>query len=979
MKNHDEIIKNLFKRIEELEYRHKKEIQILKNEINDLKSIDGDSVTLDNSIRKEQAIIPDVKPKEVKKPSHITENTIKATYSVIKKEELKTVAAKKPSFLSLKVKEFLAPLNEGLELFLDAYSKYKKEGKLPIFLMTIAGIIAILFGFGYLMQLTFNNLGIYQTIAKIGIGFISSIILATIGIRISAKDKALNEYGSSLISLSIIINYLMIYFMSDLGNFPVLSSGIIGFVLICLNTLISIYLSIRYNSKVISVISLIGGAFAPMYLNAMGDGDLYYLYLWLLGLGSFYTSTKQQWKELNYITYVIIIGCLEFMVFKHSTNSIIYAVYYHLFSYLFFYIALFDNFKLKNNLEKSDLIILASSLSIFLYNLYTAFENNLPTLGIIYTSNAILFSGFTIVKWKKLNSDNKLTLFIVIGALIGLAIPSIFGQKLMGLFWSIEALTLVIFGFRFSLSTIRKEGYILLCIAFFKLIYSSLEIVNNWNNTLWHAGFLNYIILGAVLTSMWFLGKKHFSTLLSFERKLYQYTQEIVPLWIGSVYYIVGYHVMNDWIFTLAFIPLFGFILWKKHFNTKATDIFGLFNLLIYIGFFSLSMLNAYSYHFSDQDLPTQIAIVQFLGILWLLKSFYKKFKINHTKTFNLTKGFRIIFFCILPLIIISTVKRNAFDFIELGFWASSLVTYVLFKKLKYHALKIEFYLLSSLSLAFCFLENDPTGFIGGIFFISCIIFSEKAINYTKLSESQFKNYINILPFTSVLLIGYLIFSLKKEYLALSFSIPSLSLILMAFFYNQLGFIKENYKIAISLSLISNLFGLFCLLIYDSSISLIISIINISLCAIILNNRRKWFSKLYGRKWNQIMVFHQGQCIIITSLILVFFNIDLDGPITSILLATHAVIILFVAMKNQIKILNKISLVLFASTLLKIIFNDISDFKTFEKIIVLIIIGIILLSASYGYVKLSKYFQNTLKEPELNNSSKDLLTNQELK
>jgi len=956
--NKDEIAEKLFNRIDRLENKYQQEIKDLKKDISAFNKIE-DSVS-------KSIVIPEKKSTEIKEIIGIkSKETNTETPPIAVQPQIKIAELAPPSKFSLKIKELLAPINESFEFILEAYFKYKKEGKLPIFFMTIAGIIAILFGFGYLMQLSLKYLGAYQILVKIGLGFTSAIVLAALGIRLSQKEKTLKEYGSALISLGIILNYLMIYFMSDLGNFPIFSSGILGFSLVCINTLISIHFSLKYDSKVIAIISLIGGTFAPLYLNAMGDGTLYYLYLWFLAVGSSYVSKKQNWKKLNYLTFAVILSSLEFMVFNQSPSNLIYALYYHLFTYLFIYIALFDGFKLKNSFEKSDLIILVSSLSFFLYNLFNAFENNFLLLGTLYSINGLAFSFLLLMKWKELSRNTKLVLFVVIGTLFGFAIPSLFDQKLMGLFWSIEALLLIILGFNFALPTVRKEGYILLTIAFGKLWLGSLSIVDNWEETLWHQGFLNYIVLGAVFTSMWFLGRRHHKQLVGFEHQLYFYVQEIVPLWLASVYLIIGYHLVNEWVFNLSLIPVFGFIYWKKYFNTKLSDLIGLAHLVLFLIGFLISIQSTGSFHFLDQKLYAQLAIIEFLASLWVLKYYYRTLKIEDSNTFKFAQNLRITFFCLLPLILINFVRRNAFEFIELGLWISALTSYFLFKKLKYRVLQFEFYLLSVIAFVLCYLEGDSIGFISGIVFIAIIVLIEKAMRYETLLKSTFKQYIITLPFITTILIGSLIYSINENFIALSLSFSSFTLLAFTYFYDKIGPIKENYKIARNIGLLLNLFSILPLVLFESIYSMLFSIINLIVYAFLLNNKKNWFPILYGKHWNGGMILHQIECVIAIGLILLFLNIDITGPIPSIILAIHAIIVLFIALKNQIKVLNKISLVLFAATLIKVIFHDINGFKTTEKIIVLIILGLILLSASYGYVKLSKHFEN-----KLNNSTK---------
>jgi uncharacterized membrane protein len=949
--NKEELAERISNRLYRLEQTYQQEVKAIRKDISEFNKIE-DSTS-------ESFVLPEKKTTPIKEEKVKEEVNLHYKDTVIQTEppKIKTREPSTPSPFDLKVKELLRPINEGVELFLNAYTKYKSEGKLPIFFMTMAGIVTILFGFGYLMQLSLKYLGAYQEPFKIGLGFASSILIGAIGIRLSRREKTLKEYGSALISLGIILNYLMIYFMSDLGSFPVLSSGILGFSLICINTLVSIFFSLKYEAKVISSISLIGGAFAPLYLNAMGDGNLYFLYLWLLAAGSCYVAKKTDWKTLNYLTFAVTLGSLEFMVFNQSPSHLIYTAYYHLFAYLFFFLALFDGFRLKNSLDKADIVILVSSLSIFLYNLFSAFESNLFTLGIVYAINGLVFSSLMLLKWKDLSRDTKLVLFVVIGALIGFAIPSIFDWKLMGLFWSIEALLLVILGFHFSLPTVRKEGYILLAIAFGKLSLSSLSIIAHWDETIWHQGFLNYMALGAVFSSMWFIGRKQQKKLVGFENALYSYTQELVPLWLSSIYLIIGYNLIGEWIFNLSIMPLFGFIYWKKYFNTQLSDLLGLSHLLLFLAGFVISIQTTGSFHISDQRLYAQIAIIEFLATLWALKSFYRMLEIEDGNTFRFTHNLRITFFCLLPLLFINLVRKHAFEFIELGLWIGAIITYFLSKKLKYPALQIELYLLSVIGFFLCYMDWDPVGILSGIAFIVSIVMAEKAITYETLQKSTYKHYITILPFVFTVFVGSFIFSLNEDFLPLSLSISSFLLLALTYFYDKIGPIKNNFKLAGNIGLVLNLCSILSLVFYESILSMIFSILNLVIFSLLLHNKKNWFPVLYGQSWNSVLVLHQMECILTYGLILTFVGISVTGPLASILLAAHAIILLFVAMKNQIKILNKISIVLFAATLLKVVLHDINDFNTTQKVFVFIILGLILLGASYGYVKLAKHFE----------------------
>ena len=62
---------------------------------------------------------------------------------------------------------------------LDAYRHYQEQGKAPVFLMTTAGIIALVLGFGYLLQYSFAYL--LGEIAKLVLGFTIALSVTVYG------------------------------------------------------------------------------------------------------------------------------------------------------------------------------------------------------------------------------------------------------------------------------------------------------------------------------------------------------------------------------------------------------------------------------------------------------------------------------------------------------------------------------------------------------------------------------------------------------------------------------------------------------------------------------------------------------------------------------------------------------------------------------------------------------------------------------
>ncbi len=153
----NESINKLYQRLNEIDSKYQEEHRLIRLSITELK-LKGTSPFYDK-IKSIPSVEKPVKIKEVEQKPVILDvkSDIKPidvkSFQREKKVESVTVPIfkepKEPSIVEQKLADLLSPLNAGLELLISIYSKYKTEKKLPIFFMTIAGIIAILFGAGF--------------------------------------------------------------------------------------------------------------------------------------------------------------------------------------------------------------------------------------------------------------------------------------------------------------------------------------------------------------------------------------------------------------------------------------------------------------------------------------------------------------------------------------------------------------------------------------------------------------------------------------------------------------------------------------------------------------------------------------------------------------------------------------------------------------------------------------------------------------
>ena len=110
------------------------------------------------------------------------------------------------------------------------------------------------------------------------------------------------------------------------------------------------------------------------------------------------------------------------------------------------------------------------------------------------------------------------------------------------------------------------------------------------------------------------------------------------------------------------------------------------------------------------------------------------------------------------------------------------------------------------------------------------------------------------------------------------------------------------------------------------------------------------------RGWGFNVIVHQLFIILTYTIAIDVMNLDVEGPMMTIFLVLHAIVILFTALKTQNTAMNKGSLFLFVVALIKVVFHDIKDFSGTGKIVVLIVLGVLLLLASYGYVRVKNKY-----------------------
>jgi hypothetical protein len=585
------------------------------------------------------------------------------------------------------VEQFFAPLISAVAFVENKYAEYKKEGKLSLFFLTVAGIVTLLFGFGFLAQYSaVTYFGKYLTQLKVGFGFVCSSAAIVIGIRLIRQNKKFEEFGQALMGLGLSLNYLFIYFLSA---DPPLITSTVGFVLIMLNTAVSVVLSLRYESKIIAILALLGGALAPSYLKSTGENThIYFAYLWMLCAASAYTAKRLSWEALNFISFLLVVLILGRSTYFNYADAqglpdIMYLLLFHAFAYLYAYLSLFDGLKPKKEQSSMDVITLIGAQGAMMMSLYYVYGNHqeaYATLSMAYLFNMIPFALITVVFYQQWTEQQKSILVGISSAFVAAAIPAYFGIQYRGLLWASQGIMLLGGGLILKLPLVRRLAYVVLlgglANMFFNLDWHSMP--DRSIGVLFTAGYINLWSIGIVLMVVSFLLKKYETTLEKHEESVPTILNEVLSIWGLFIFYITAYFFFEKYACNLALIPMFALLVWNNYRKLHLAEILGLLQMVALVIVVLLSMEDVNSYHFTDQRIYGQLGILEILFVLWGLKLFYQKV-LPEAPAYkhNLAAKTQDAFYIILPLILLDTFYYVLLGMI--GYYALNLALIPMF------------------------------------------------------------------------------------------------------------------------------------------------------------------------------------------------------------------------------------------------------------------------------------------------------------
>lgn len=335
------------------------------------------------------------------------------------------------------------------------------------------GIILILFGIGAAAQFTYSTW--FNEYMKGSFFFLTGGLMLVCGEWFYRRGKDI--FATGLLGGGVAVLYCGVFYSYFLLKIIPLNAGL---ALSLLVTAATVVLSVRYRSRTVCCLGLVGG-YLPFftYVFAFGlRGDAFYAamgYLLVLNAAVLLISFRHKWNIATYISMAFHIPSLIYLVFgaPAAVAGIVYAV---LTFGAYLGIILAYPLTYKQGLSRVDTAALGLNTFISCLVLYALFStagwggyHGLLALGF-----AVVYGGLARLAEQRMPGEKYTSVLFYATALTFavLMIPFQFGVRWMSMGWLVQSILLIIGGLRYRIARLEKSGWLIfgLCLAAFYIV-----------------------------------------------------------------------------------------------------------------------------------------------------------------------------------------------------------------------------------------------------------------------------------------------------------------------------------------------------------------------------------------------------------------------------------------------------------------------------------------------------------------------------
>ncbi|MDR1191289.1 MAG: DUF2339 domain-containing protein [Verrucomicrobiales bacterium] len=389
--------------------------------------------------------------------------------------------------------------------------------------LLFAGITITVLGVGYLLNLAFQENWI-SPVGRVIMAYLFGGAFMGAGEWFRRKGGNLLRFGLPLIGCGVVILYF-----SSFAAYQIY--GLIGqgtaFGLMALITAFTGILSLKYDSRALAVVGLVGGFITPLLL---GTGTNNYLtlftYLTILNLGVAWLSFHKRWSLLNILGFVFTWLLFSGWFFRWYADSMFWPAIIFLNVFFAIYALVPYAYYFRHQARAQ-----TGGLSLGIANSFIAFgyafgmikgHTDYPAASII----SLLYAGVFFAMARHLHlrqpeNQRSLVMTLAMGLLfLTITVPILFSGHWLTIFWMAEGAIVLWAALRLDSAKLRWTAMLLLAVVFGKFILRDYPLTFGFHLELFryrpHYGFLwagrhftTLVSLGALYAAGRLLWKNH--------------------------------------------------------------------------------------------------------------------------------------------------------------------------------------------------------------------------------------------------------------------------------------------------------------------------------------------------------------------------------------------------------------------------------------------------------------------------------------
>jgi uncharacterized membrane protein len=338
--------------------------------------------------------------------------------------------------------------------------------------LLIAGVVALVLAVGYFLKYSFDRNWIGPA-GRVSLAYLAGI--ATLATGEFCRRKNYEVFGLYLFGGGIAVLYFASYaafqIYSLIGQMP-------AFGLMACVTALAGFFSLKYDTRWLAVLGIIGGFFTPVVLSTGTDNQIALMtYMAILNGGILAIAAFKQWHLLNYLGLAFTWLLFTTWYAHHYADEKFWTttVFLNLFFLIYAIVPYADCFVRKN-------LQLMAGLGITIPNTYVAFGFSFGTIynhasvewvSIATTVYAALFLGMAayVRRHNRENVDAFILLLAKGFLFLIITVPILFSEHWITIFWAAQAIALLWVAIKLSDVRLRYGAMVLLLIAAGKLFF----------------------------------------------------------------------------------------------------------------------------------------------------------------------------------------------------------------------------------------------------------------------------------------------------------------------------------------------------------------------------------------------------------------------------------------------------------------------------------------------------------------------------